>query len=119
MKKNSQVAQRPYILEPEKIDIFQLGVSLLNTVSGTTFFKHASPTDPVYGLFYSDNSDLGAVENRFPEKLKQFIPDIDESLSELICSLIQPDPIRRPTAKAILQSNKWLTSYPTSNPSTV
>ena len=50
-------------LNGEKIDVFMLGVTLLNLVTkGTPLFKHATSSDPVYGtVFYRPNPEAPNV----------------------------------------------------------
>jgi hypothetical protein len=86
-----------------------LGVTLLNLITGESkLFKHATPTDPVYGsIFYSVNPEtaLGKEDSmcsklhRILNKVCKFHSEdqVPEEIIGLICDMLHPEPSHRPT----------------------
>ena len=96
-------------LDGEKIDVFMLGVTLLNLITGEIkLFKHATPTDPVYGsIFYSVNPEIALGKHEsIPSKMQTILNKVCKVHSEdavpeeiigLLSEMLHPEPAHRPT----------------------
>ena len=93
-----------------------LGVTLLNIVTnGVPLFKHATPSDPVYGtIFYRPSAEAQNVTKDSTEiKLKTMLHKVcnfqhdDQGLFGLMCDMLNPDPTQRPSIREIISLRKW------------
>ena len=87
-------------LKGDMIDVFALGVMLFVALFGRPPFKTASRHDSFYKYFYDSNPKCQDLFFKYHPSLRG--SHIDEDLKRLIKDLMNPNPMKRPSAREIL-----------------